>query len=145
MFKNMKIHWKRAVSGLLAAVMAVGMLPVSAFAADTSGASAAETAPIYSPTGSFELNVAGATAWNGSDKLMAVYKTESGTAQVTTIPTATPFALLEDKGGDRIKVGYVADRQQPGRYRLGGQGQRLGQSARCSPQHCLRPGRQQAV
>ena len=109
MFKNMKIHWKRAVSGLLAAVMAVGMLPVSAFAADTSGASAAETAPIYSPTGSFELNVAGATAWNGSDKLMAVYKTESGTAQVTTIPTATPFALLEDKGGDRIKVGYVAD------------------------------------
>ena len=47
----MKTHWKRAVSGLLAVVMAVVMLPTAAFAADG-------TAPTYAPTGSFELNVA---------------------------------------------------------------------------------------
>ena len=36
MLKCMKAHWKRAVSGLLAVIMAAGMLPISAFAADTS-------------------------------------------------------------------------------------------------------------
>ena len=104
MLKNIKNHWKRAVSGLLAVVMMAGMFPASAFAADTP-----DGPDPYAPTGSFELNLAGATAWNGSGQPMAVYKTESGSAQVTNIPTAIPFALLEDKGGDRIKVGYVVD------------------------------------
>ncbi len=101
MIKNMKSHWKRAISGLLAIVMMVGMLPVSAFAADTGGSSNP-----YTPTGSFELNVAGATAWNGSDEALTVYKTESGSTQATTIPAAVPFALLEDKGGNRLNIGY---------------------------------------
>lgn len=39
MLKCMKAHWKRAVSGLLAVIMAAGMLPVSAFAADIGGSS----------------------------------------------------------------------------------------------------------
>ena len=97
----MKSHWKRAVSGLLAVVMAAGMLPVSAFAADSSGGSNP-----YAPTGNFELNVAGTTAWNGGSDPLTVYKTEGGSTQVTAIPAAVPFALLEDKGGDRLKVGY---------------------------------------
>lgn len=71
MLKCMKSHWKRAVSGLLAVIMAAGMLPVSAFAAGTS-----DNSNLYAPTGSFELNVAGATAWNGGDKPFTVYKTE---------------------------------------------------------------------
>ena len=101
MIKYLKSNWKRAVSGLLAAVMAVGMLPAAAFAADT--------ASPYAPTGNFELHIAGSTAWNGSDQSLTVYKTEGGTAKVTTIPTATPFVLLEDNGSDRLKVGYVAE------------------------------------
>ncbi|MEH2941019.1 collagen binding domain-containing protein [Lawsonibacter sp. JLR.KK007] len=104
MLKSMKAHWKRAVSGLLAVIMAAGMLPAPAFAADTSGGSNP-----YAPTGNFEVNVAGATAWNGGDGALTVYKTESGSAQVTTIPAAVPFALLEDNGGTRLKVGYAAD------------------------------------
>lgn len=99
MLKNIKSHWKRAVSVLLAVVMAVGMLPASA--ADLSGGSNP-----YAPTDSFELNVAGATAWNGDSDPLIVYKTEGGSTQVTTIPSAVPFALLEDKSGDRLKVGY---------------------------------------
>ena len=101
MLKCMKSHWKRAFSGLLAAVMAIGMLPVSAFAADIGGSS-----NLYAPTGSFELNVAGSTAWNGSDEVLTAYKTEGGSIPVAAIPTATPFALLEDKGGNRLKIGW---------------------------------------
>jgi len=101
MLKRMKASWKRTLSGLLAVVMMIGMLPSAAFAA--------ETASPYAPTGDFELNVAGTTAWNGGDEPLTVYKTEGGSTKVTTIPTATSFALLEDNGGDRLKVGYVED------------------------------------
>ena len=101
MLKCMKSNWKRAVSGLLAVVMAAGMLPVSAFAAD-----AGSSSNPYAPTGSFELNVAGTTAWNGGDQPLTVCRTESGSTQATTIPTSTAFALLEDNGGDRLKIGY---------------------------------------
>ena len=104
MLKRMKAHWKRAVSGLLAVIMVAGMLPTSALAADTGGSSNP-----YAPTGNFELNVAGATAWNSGDEALTVYKTESGSTQAAIIPAAVPFALLEYKGGDRLKVGYVAD------------------------------------
>ena len=97
MLKSIKSHWKRAISGLLAVVMMAGMFPASAFATDTNP---------YAPTDNFELNVAGATAWNGGSDPLTVYKTEGGSTQATTIPTAVPFALLEDKGGDRLKVGY---------------------------------------
>ena len=101
MLKHMKAHWKRAVSGLLAVIMAAGMLPASALAADTGGSSNP-----YAPTGNFELNVAGATAWNGGDEALTVYKTESGSTQAAIIPAAVPFVLLDDKGGDRLKIGY---------------------------------------
>lgn len=101
MIKNIKSHWKRIASGLLAMVMAVGMLPVSAFAANSSGGS-----NLYTPTGNLELNVAGSTAWNGGGSL-TVYKTESGSIQAAIIPTAVPFALLEDKGGGRLRIGYA--------------------------------------
>ena len=50
--------------------------------------------------------MAGATAWNDGNEALTVYKTEGGSTQATTIPAAVPFALLEDKGGDRLKVGY---------------------------------------
>ena len=101
MLKCMKAHWKRAVSGLLAVIMAAGMLPVSAFAADTGGSSNP-----YAPTGDFELNVAGTTAWNGGDEVLTVYKTEGGNVPVATLPTATPFALLEDNSGNQLKISY---------------------------------------
>ena len=104
MLKNIKSHWKRAVSGLLAMVMAIGMLPAAAFAAGTDGGSNP-----YAPTGNFELNVAGSTAWNGGGSPLAVYKTENGSTQAATIPVSTAFALLEDKGGSRVKIGYVSD------------------------------------
>ena len=70
MLKNIKHHWQRAVSGLLAVVMAAGMLPASAFAADTSSP--------YAPTGNFELHIAGSTAWNGGDRLKVGYTAEGG-------------------------------------------------------------------
>ncbi|MEY8420013.1 hypothetical protein AALA83_12155 [Oscillospiraceae bacterium 44-5] len=101
MSKNKKTYWKRVISGLLAVVMAAGMLPVSTFAADTGGGSNP-----YAPTGNFELNIAGTTAWNGGDQPMAVYRTESGSTQAAAIPTSTAFALLEDNGSDRLKIGY---------------------------------------
>lgn len=102
MLKCMKVHWKRAVSSLLAVIMAAGMLPAAAFAADTSDGGSNP----YTPTGNFELNVAGSTAWNGGNSPLTVDKTEGGTAQATTVTTTTPFALLEDKSGDRLKIGY---------------------------------------
>ena len=54
MIKNMKSHWKRAVSGLLAMVMMVGMLPASAFAADTGGSSN-PYAPTYNFPGTYKI------------------------------------------------------------------------------------------
>lgn len=104
MLKPIKTHWRQAVSDLLAVIIAVGMLPVAAFAADTGSSSNP-----YAPTGNFELNVAGSTAWNGGDGPLTVYKTENSSPRVTTILVSNPFALLEDKGGERIKIGYVSD------------------------------------
>ena len=98
MLKHLKRHWKRAVSGLMAAVLAAGMLPVS-------GLAASETD--YAPTGDFELNIAGTTAWNGGEEPMTVYSSQTGTAQDAEIPAGEPFALLEDSGGERLKIGYV--------------------------------------
>ena len=98
MLKHLKRHWKRAVSGLMAAVLAAGMLPVS-------GLAASETD--YAPTGDFELNIAGTTAWNGGEEPMTVYSSQTGTAQDAEIPAGEPFALLEDSGGEHLKIGYV--------------------------------------
>ena len=101
MIKQIKGRWKRAVSSLMALVIAAGLLPGSAFAAEPPDPVHKETA--YAPTGSFELNVAGATAWAGGEDALTVYATESGTRRM--------------------------DRGRPGGYRLGGQGGCPGQSA----------------
>ena len=98
MLKHLRHHWKRAVSGLMAAVLAAGMLPVS-------GLAASET--VYAPTGDFELNIAGTTAWNGGEEPLIVYSTQTGTTQAAEIPAGEPFALLEDSGGERLKIGYL--------------------------------------
>ena len=88
---------KKLLSLFLAFVMALGILPAGAFAAGT-----AANDP---PAGSFELDAAGTTAWNGGDDPLAVYAAETGTAQAATIPAGEPFALLEN-GNTRLKIGY---------------------------------------
>ena len=88
MLEKLKSNWKRTVSGLLAMVMAIGLIPATSFAADT-----AVSSNSYAPTGNFELNVAGSTAWNGSDGPLTVYKTENSSTQATTIQASKHFAL----------------------------------------------------
>ena len=102
MIKQIKGRWKRAVSSLMALVIAAGLLPGSAFAAEPPDPVHKETA--YAPTGSFELNVAGATAWAGGEDALTVYATESRTTQAASIPADVPFVLLEE-GETRLKIG----------------------------------------
>ena len=109
MLKHLKHHWKRAASGLMALVMAAGMLPGTSLAAETAATPVIQTEAAYAPTGNFELNVAGTTAWNGGAEPLTVYSTQAGTTQVTEIPAGEPFALLEDSGGERLKIGYSED------------------------------------
>ena len=106
MLKHLKHHWKRTVSGFIALVMAAGLLPGTSLAAETAATPVIQTEAAYAPTGNFELNVAGTTAWNGGAEPMTVYSTQAGTTQVTEIPAGEPFALLEDSGGERLKIGY---------------------------------------
>ena len=80
MLKQLKHHWKRTVSGLMALVMAAGMLPVSGLAAEVpEPAAKTQVEATYAPTGNFELNIAGTTAWAGGEDDLPVYTTESGT------------------------------------------------------------------
>ena len=68
MLKHLKHHWKRTVSALMALVMAVGMLPVSGLAAEVpEPAAKTQEEAAYAPTGNFELNIAGTTAWAGGE------------------------------------------------------------------------------
>ena len=67
MLKHLKHHWKRAASGLMALVMAAGLLPGTSLAAETAATPVIQTEAAYAPTGNFELNVAGTTAWNGGE------------------------------------------------------------------------------
>ncbi len=109
MLKHLKHHWKRAASGLMALVMAAGLLPGTSLAAETAATPKIQAEAAYAPTGNFELNVAGTTAWNGGAEPLTVYSTQAGTTQVTEIPAGEPFALLEDSGGERLKIGYSED------------------------------------
>lgn len=89
--QSMKSKWRRALSGLLAVITVAGMLPATAFAAEgTSAALAASSinTPVYAPTGDFEVNIAGATGWNGTRLSLPVYNTESGGTQITAIPAS---------------------------------------------------------
>ena len=89
---------KKLLSLFLTFVIALGLLPTGAFAVGT--------AERQLPTGSFELNAAGTTAWTGVEDTLTVYATESGATQVASIPAEVPFALLGDSGRDRLKIGY---------------------------------------
>ena len=109
MLKNLKHHWKRAASGLMALVMAAGMLPVSGLAAEVpEPAAKTQGEATYAPTGNFELNIAGTTAWAGGEDDLPVYITESGTPQTASIPAGEPFSLL-NAGDSRLKIGYSDD------------------------------------
>ena len=109
MLKHLKHHWKRAASGLMALVMAAGLLPGTSLAAKTAATPVIQTEAAYNPTGNFELSVAGTTAWNGGEEPLTVYSTQAGTTQVTEIPAGEPFALLEDSGGARLTISYSED------------------------------------
>ena len=77
---------KKLLSLFLAFVMALGILPAGAFAAGT-----AANDP---PAGSFELDAAGTTAWNGGDDPLAVYAAETGTAQAATMLAADDGSIV---------------------------------------------------
>lgn len=86
--QSIKNKWRRALSGLLAVITVAGMLPATAFAAERTSAGSAASTPVYAPTGDFEVNIAGATGWNGTHQPLTVYSTESGSTQTTTIPAS---------------------------------------------------------
>ena len=101
-------HWKRIVSALLAVLVVIGLFPAAAFATETEETSA------YAPTGDFELNVAGATGWNGTRFPLPVYADETGNDEMVTVPASdeagpVPFMILQDNGGDRVLIGLVGD------------------------------------
>ena len=105
--QSIKSNWKRTLSGLLAVITIMGMLPATALAAEGTATRAAVSAatPVYAPTGDFEVNIAGATGWNGTCLPLPVYNAESGGSQVASVPASDnakpiPFAVLAYNGGD---------------------------------------------
>ena len=97
--QNMKPDWRRALAMLLVLLTVVGMLPTTAFAADTA----------FAATGDFEVNVAGSTGWNGTCNPLPVFDSESGDKEVASVPASdgaepVPFVILEDNGGERVKI-----------------------------------------
>ena len=114
--QSIKSNWKRTLSGLLAVITIMGMLPATALAVEGTATRAAVSAatPVYAPTGDFEVNIAGATGWNGTCLPLPVYNAESGGSQVASVPASDnakpiPFAVLAYNGGDRVKVGLAVD------------------------------------
>ncbi|MDE6997431.1 MAG: hypothetical protein K2P04_06120, partial [Oscillospiraceae bacterium] len=104
--KSMKSRWKRVLSSLLALLTVLGMLPATALAAEWS--------PSYEPTGDFEVNIAGTTGWNSTTDPLPVYDIEADGVEIASVPTldkAGPvaFVILEDNGGDRVKIGLAYD------------------------------------
>ena len=97
--QNMKPHWRRVLAMLLVLLTVVGMLPTTAFAADTA----------FAATGDFEVNVAGSTGWNGTCNPLPVFDSESGDKEVASVPASdgaepVPSVILEDNGGERVKI-----------------------------------------
>ena len=102
--QSMKSHWRRALSLLLVLLTVLGMLPATALAAEWS--------PQYEPTGDFELNIAGATGWNAFPASLSVYDSETDGKEIAVIPATNnsapiAFAILEDNGGDRVRIGIA--------------------------------------
>lgn len=112
--RSIKSNWKRTLSGLLAVITILGMLPATALAAEGTPAKAASSVAVYAPTGDFEVNIAGATGWNGTCRSLPVYSAESGGSQIASVPASdgtapVPFAILAYNGGDRVKIGLASD------------------------------------
>ena len=105
MLKQLKHHWKRTVSGLMALVMAAGLLPGTSLAAETAATPEIQAEAAYASTGNFELAPAGTTVWNSGEEPITVYSSQAGTTQEAEIPAGEAFALLED-GDSRLKIGY---------------------------------------
>ncbi len=104
--KSIRTHWRQALSMLLVLLTVLGMLPATAFASDA--------VPTYEPTGEFEVNVAGSTGWNAFPMSLSIYDSETDGEQTAAIPAADEsapiaFAILEDNGGDRVKIGLACD------------------------------------
>ena len=130
MLKHLKHHWKRTVSGLMALVMAAGMLPVNGLAAEVpEPAAKTQAEAAYASTGNFELVLAGTTAWNGREESMTVYSSQTGTTQEAEIPAGEPFALLRARKRKHVacvrkrigrdgQLGHVAERLQVGCHNI---------------------------
>jgi len=86
--RSIKSNWKRTLSGLLAVITIIGMLPATALAAEGTSAKAASSITAYAPTGDFEVNIAGATGWNGTCLPLPVYSTENSGAQAASVPAS---------------------------------------------------------
>lgn len=104
--QKMKARWKRVLSLLLVVLTVIGMFPATAFAA--------EAASKYPPTGGFDVNVAGSTGWNGTRDSLPVYDSENDGVETVVISASDeaapiPFMILEDNGGERVKIGLVSD------------------------------------
>ncbi|MDE7260647.1 MAG: hypothetical protein K2N78_01075 [Oscillospiraceae bacterium] len=105
--KSIKAGWRRALSSLLVLLTVLGMFPSTALAAEPS--------PAYAATGNFELNIAGATGWNSTIYPLPVYDIEADGVEIAAVPAiddeAGPvaFVILEDNGGDRVKIGLACD------------------------------------
>ena len=100
--QKMKARWKRVLSLLLVVLTVIGMFPATAFAA--------EAASKYPPTGGFDVNVAGSTGWNGTRDSLPVYDSENDGVETVVISASDeaapiPFMILEDNGGERVKMG----------------------------------------
>ena len=104
--QSIRTHWRRALSMLLVLLTVLGMIPTTAFAA--------ESVPAYAATGAFDVNIAGTTGWNGTDLPLPVYDLEADGVEIDVVPvpdSAAPiaFAVLADNGGDRVQVGLAYD------------------------------------
>ena len=86
--QSIKSNWKRTLSGLLAVITIMGMLPATAFAAEGASPRAASSTFVYAATGDFEVNIAGATGWNGTCFPLPVYNAENDGAQIAAIPAS---------------------------------------------------------
>lgn len=107
--QSIKPAWRRALSMLLVLLTVLGMLPTTAFAAEDRKAS-----PTYAATVGFEVDVAGSTGWNSTGIPLPVYASENSNTEIVTVPASDEagpisFVILEDNGGDRVKIGLVSD------------------------------------
>ncbi len=78
--KSIRTHWRQTLSMLLVLLTVLGILPSTAFASDA--------VPTFAPTGEFEVNVAGATGWNGTCLPLPVYDLEADGVEIASVPSS---------------------------------------------------------